>query len=537
MELPSMEPAEEPENLGLTVLANLVRSSADGIAVMDEDRRYLYANPAACRLLEAPLRDLTGQAAPFPERIERAEEDSLAPGRHRHGALSIRLPGGGMRELEFEEIMFDTVGRVLTAVTFRDVTEMRRHERQLAAFARTVTSLAGAGSLQPVLNRVATDVLLASGFVASSVVVFNPETHGVQMVGTAGYPTRFVAERMEQCRRNGAPLFAVRAYESRQPVVSRYWRTDALHDPRCAPLHDILDDLPGEGAVAVPLIARDDVVGALSGVFPPGWDPSEDDIVFLTAMADYAAVAVDNARLFSEFESKVALEERHRLARELHDSVSQALFSMTLHTRALEVEANRGGGESQHRLASGLAELRQLIQAALTEMRALIFQLRPDALRQEGLVAAVHKHAAAVAAREGIDVRVRAPEHRMPLSDTAEEELLRVVQEALNNTVKHARASCVDIRVEELGDDPTALVVEVADDGHGFDPLIPHPGHLGLHSMRERVERLGGRLTVGSAPGTSTTIRAVLPGALRSPPNDRPASQIANGDDTTGRRR
>jgi signal transduction histidine kinase len=206
--------------------------------------------------------------------------------------------------------------------------------------------------------------------------------------------------------------------------------------------------------------------------------------------------------------------ERHRLAGELHDSVSQALFSMTLHTRALQLAVQQDGGDPQGRMARGLAELRDLTQSALAEVRALILQMRPESLHEEGLIVAVRRHAAGVAAREGLDVGVHAPDHRLPLDEQTEEELLRVVQEAMHNSVKHARARRINLSVWTPADPSGTLVVEIADDGTGFDPTVPRPGHLGLHIMRERVERMGGQLTVDSSPSRSTTIRAILPSLL-----------------------
>jgi signal transduction histidine kinase len=225
-----------------------------------------------------------------------------------------------------------------------------------------------------------------------------------------------------------------------------------------------------------------------------------------------------------------AIEERNRLARELHDSVSQALFSMNLHARALELAVQQKGWDQEGPIRDNLADLRNLTQDAQSEMRALIFQLRPDVLHEDGLVAAVRRHAAAVAAQEGLEVRVRAPEDRLPLDERAETELFRITQEAVRNSVKHARAGHIDIVFAQDAGATAALIIEITDDGVGFWPDAPHPGHLGLNTMSERARLLGGRLDVDSSPAGSTTVRAVLPGILRPPtsagsqPHDEPNS-------------
>jgi signal transduction histidine kinase len=142
-------------------------------------------------------------------------------------------------------------------------------------------------------------------------------------------------------------------------------------------------------------------------------------------------------------------------------------------------------------------------------MRALIFELRPEALSEEGLVAALRKHAGGVSARADISVEIEAPDV-ISLPVEVEEQLYRVVQEALNNVAKHARATAVGVRVAST-DDGRRLLLEVSDDGCGFELASARPGHMGLTTMRQRIERLGGRLEVSASAGAETTVRAVVP--------------------------
>ena len=197
-------------------------------------------------------------------------------------------------------------------------------------------------------------------------------------------------------------------------------------------------------------------------------------------------------------------QERAHLARELHDSVTQALFSMGLTLRTLELllasdpEAARGK----------LVELRELQKDALAEMRTLIFELRPSSLESDGLVQAIRTHATAVQRRTGLVIVVDAePLDRLAL--TAEEALYRIAQEALHNVVKHANASNATIRIWREGDE---VRLSVTDDGSGFDPDSVPRGHLGLIGMRQRVDLVGGELRVESKAGRGARIEASVPG-------------------------
>jgi signal transduction histidine kinase len=187
----------------------------------------------------------------------------------------------------------------------------------------------------------------------------------------------------------------------------------------------------------------------------------------------------------------------------LHDSVAQALYSIALSARTARTLLDRDPGK----LAEPLDYLSSLAHAAQAEMRALIFALRPESLAIEGLVMVLKKQAEAIRARYGLPVVMElGAEPSLPIM--VKEVLYRIAQEALHNSVNHARATTVEVRLRVLA---TGIMLEVIDNGVGFDPEQSFPGHLGLQSMRERATQLGGRLEITSAPGRGTHIRAVIP--------------------------
>jgi signal transduction histidine kinase len=253
----------------------------------------------------------------------------------------------------------------------------------------------------------------------------------------------------------------------------------------------------------VPLRLRDRVSGVLviaaheDNAFTPR------HATLALAIANQAAIAIENARLYEQAQELAALEERQRLARELHDSVSQALYGIALglHTARIQLDRDPDG------LPDSLNYLLSLAEAALAEMRALIFELRPESLEHEGLVAALSKQATALRARHNLIVLMDLGEEpSLPL--LAKQELYRIAQEALQNVVKHAHANTVNLALRQT---PDTVMLEIRDDGVGFDPLGSYPGHLGLRSMRERVGRMGGELRIESAPGHGAHLVVQVP--------------------------
>ena len=207
--------------------------------------------------------------------------------------------------------------------------------------------------------------------------------------------------------------------------------------------------------------------------------------------------------LYEQAQELVSLQERQRLARELHDSVSQALYAIGLgaHTarEALESDPEQAMASIDYVLA--------LAEAGLAEMRALIFELRPESLEMEGLVAALTKQVAVLRTRYKLTVEADLGEEPT-LSLETKHMLYRVAQEALHNIVKHARATKVNLH---LAGEENEFILEVRDNGRGFNPADRFPGHLGLRSMHERVTRMGGTLTIESVPGQGTCVGVRVP--------------------------
>ncbi|GAC1431668.1 MAG: hypothetical protein NVS4B1_31440 [Ktedonobacteraceae bacterium] len=212
---------------------------------------------------------------------------------------------------------------------------------------------------------------------------------------------------------------------------------------------------------------------------------------------------LENARLSGQAQELAILQERQRLARELHDSVSQALYGLVLGARTARTLLHH----DLDKLADLLDAMHRQAEEGLTEMRTLIFELRPESLEVDGLITALEKQAEAIQTRYELTIVMELGEEP-EYSFIVKEALYRITQESLNNIVKHANASTVKVRLYE---DCTGIILEVHDNGGGFHPEQSFPGHLGLQSMRERLARLGGMLEITSASGRGTLIRAVLP--------------------------
>jgi PAS domain S-box-containing protein len=422
------------------------------------------------------------------------------------GERKYRRKDGSLLDVEASASIILRGARETMCVVAHDVTERARAQRLLeervATLSRIAANLAFDLPTEDTLNVLAMSAVNASTAVACGVVLIDKEDESLHVFGSYGLPEGYTTG-LQAAYRAGAPSPSLRAFRTREPVLIRDLRRFLLENRRYAPLHHLVREVPWDIAYSLPLVSRGQALGAIFFCYLPEQEPGEDEKVFLKAVADQAAVALENARLFSEARGKAALEERQRLARELHDSVSQALYGIALGART----ARKLVDQNPKLLADPLDYVLALADAGLAEMRALIFELRPESLETEGLAAALEKQAAALRARHEIEVSTSlCDEPEAPLE--SKEALYRIAQEAMHNTVKHARANKVEL---EMACDSGSLSLEVSDDGVGFDTGGEFPGHLGLRSMRERAMRLGGTFRVESAAGGGTRIRARIP--------------------------
>jgi nitrate/nitrite-specific signal transduction histidine kinase len=272
------------------------------------------------------------------------------------------------------------------------------------------------------------------------------------------------------------------------------------------PYLPLLESQEVHSELAVPIRSKEDVIGVLhvQTVSRDAFD--EKDLTVLQSLAHQAAIAIENARLYQKAQELAVIEERNRLARDLHDSVTQALYGVTLFGEAAGRLIDTGNFSLA---AKHLQELQTTAQEALREMRLLIFELRPSTLDEDGLTAALQARLEAVEGRTGLETTFEVVGKEERLRPEIEEGLYRIAQEALNNALKHAHAQSVHLY---LCQEKPKIVLEVSDDGVGFDPSATRQqGGFGLRGMEERAARIGSALKVESQPGAGTRVRVEVP--------------------------
>jgi PAS domain S-box-containing protein len=452
----------------------LVENSPDVVFSTDAEGRFTFMSESMERMTGWRPQDVVGQhfsvtveAASHPEALTRWAALTEEPGVEQVTHINLQGPDGRLVPVEVSAIgMVDAEGMFAGIHgSTRDISERSRLERELRESEERYRYL-----------------------VASSPdLVWLTDERGTLTFISDAARTMLDTEPSELTGRPYADIFAPGA--RRDATVRFRWlarHPSAVHRMRLpfrhADGHDVMVEINGTGMTAN---------GRFIGAHGAARDVSERD-----------RLERDLRRQAGEL---AAGEERAHLARELHDSVTQALFSMTLVSRSVELLLDRDAEAAK----AQLAQLRDLQREALAEMRALIFELRPGNLEQEGLTRALRTHTAALQGRIGLPVVVESTlDERLPLP--IEEVLYRVSQEALHNIVKHAGARHVRLEVGRIA---AGVRLRIADDGKGFDPARVPEGHLGLAGMGARADRIGARFSVKSVPGQGTTIEVLVPDA------------------------
>jgi signal transduction histidine kinase len=370
-------------------------------------------------------------------------------------------------------------------------------DRALAAVSEAVLGIAGDLSLDVILERLVGTARELAGARYAALGV--PDEDG-------GF-ARFIAAGMTDAE-----------VEAMGPLPRTHGLLGAmLTDPRPFRTADITADprfrgwWPGahprmRSFLGVPIVFKGDVIAAFyltDKTEGAGFTEADEQLVGV--LAAHAAFLIEHARLYEESRELSVLDERNRLARDLHDAITQSLFSLRL---TIETAASLVASEPA-RAGDELERARALVEALFVELRSLIFELRPPALDADGLVGTVRKHLDVVGRANDLAVEVTVTDDRR-LPDAVERELFRIVQEAVTNVVRHAQASSLTVALD-LG--PTSARVAIVDDGVGFVPEARpvRSRRLGLTSMKERAQGLGGKLAIESSPGQGTTVRVEVP--------------------------
>lgn len=364
----------------------------------------------------------------------------------------------------------------------------------LAAITEAVRS---GGSLTDVLTGLAESAKEISGASYAAIGIPEPDGDAFAAFIHVGMTDELVAEMGPLPRTHGMLDVMLRDPEPvRLPDIKKDGRFRGWW-PKAHP--------PMSSFLGVPIVSRGEVIGAFyltdktdAPVF------SDDDEANIGFLASHAAATIEAARMFEDSRTLAMVEERERMARELHDALNQSLFSLSLTARA----AARHLDTDPELAAIEVQEIGDLAQQAMTELRTAVDGLRTPDLDVDGLLPAIRNLATLLSRVHKIEIEVDA-ESEPDLEGSVEHEVFRIVQEALTNAVRHSSARRVAVRVQN----GATLAVEVDDDGNGFDPdsRTNRGRRLGLTSMRERALAIGGSLTIDSSPGQGATVRLQVP--------------------------
>ncbi|MFE1983639.1 sensor histidine kinase [Streptomyces mirabilis] len=489
---------------------------ATGIALVGSDGSIRWVNRSGACILHRPRHDLTGMAAPF--RLRRSVGVGAEWGEEPDETVCVWSEGAqGPRWLAYTEgvrIEVDPCS-IVTPVSFRDVTEQQHQHGRISALARTAATVASDSSLEKVLEAMAVEVQRSHGIAGTQFMTFAPRGDGLRLMGAAGFAEveRFF-DLLMASRDRGADLATHRSMSSRKQYVVPGRRAQMLADPSWEPLHAYVSQLEWDDFVSTPLLSRGKALGALNVYVASGFQATPAMLDFLSSMAEQAALAVDYATLIHQGRLSARSEERARLARDLHDSVVQHVFSIGMQAKAVQGIARRVPGPYEERLAIVATEVTDLVEAVQRDLRGVILALQPPVSAKLGLLPALNALAEGIERRYDVtvDLDIEALVDGGAGDADLREDMYRIVSEALHNAVKHAAPTIVRV-IAEVDRARGVVRIDVIDDGRGVSSDGAGGGSgFGLVSMRDRASRWGGHVFLTAAhEGLGTRVRAELP--------------------------
>jgi PAS domain S-box-containing protein len=375
----------------------------------------------------------------------------------------------------------------------RDVTGRRRSETRLAQLQKITSFLSSAATLKQVAQVIVDEALPFMNAQSGVIGLLNEDGDAVELIDTYNLESETAKKFRVLPLNEGFVL--TDAVRTRQPV---WVENREVFEERYPTSYQAAAKQGSHAVSAFPLIVDGELLGGLSIAFkePQWFDPIDRD--FLLAIAQQAAQAVARALLARKAEETAAFEERQRLARELHDAVSQTLFSATTIAQALPQLWER----SPQRAFEQLHQMVVLNRAAMAEMRTLLLELRPEAILRSALASLLAQLVDALQGRRRVEVELRVEGEEIVLPPDVHVAFYRIAQESLNNAAKHSQATKVTVRLERS---PEQVVLSVIDNGRGFDMSRTTPG-FGLGTMRERSEAIRASLRFTSQPGQGTQL-------------------------------
>lgn len=513
--------AEEIAHASEERFRNMADNIQEGLTIIEGDR-IVYRNDRVCEIFgDCPGPDIQQRILVFAapeeqERLQKILHQAVTVGRFPEKLEYWIVRKDATRRCIRERYSHsDTLGVVRTFILTADVTERVQAYQSLeqAVTDRTLElstvldiskKIASTLELEPLLYLILDQIQSIIPYSGAAIFTLDNEIMEVVAFQVPNMPRQ--DRPLYLSLRNAGPYQQV-ILEKNILIID-----DVNGDPPLARAIQETSDAPlpisfshARSWIGIPLVIRDHVTGLLSLTHSqPNYYTPQHARLALT-ITNQVAVAIENARLYEQAQNLATLEERQRIARELHDSVTQLLYGICLYCTATS-RMIKGGNFDQ--VEQNLAEIKDNALQALQEMRVLIFELNPPMLQKGGLVTALQSSLESIETRAGLQTELTAEVvNRLPRS--IEAELYRIAMEALNNLVRYARARKVTVDLRAVDG---KVYLEICDNGVGFDLVQAKTGGgLGLHNMEQRARQIGGSLEIISAPGTGTRIRIEAP--------------------------